>query len=124
MNFVYEVVADYFDEEGVQVQKRKHTLGTQPENWTNWCSYAMLMLQTPVGPITKRFEIPLPGARNVEQAFDMIGDNVDAAKEKAVAEIEAQMQELAREQHGALWDPSKGPPPGMTAGAGPKGIVP
>jgi len=99
--WAYSIVK-HVDNHGRVVEERKVVFGTPPRDcgFTRFISKGMLRGKLKIGaPVSKMYDIPLPHATTVEEAFAQIHEYIEEAYDQAVKDLNQEVADEMRKQH-------------------------
>jgi hypothetical protein len=101
-DFAYSAVR-HVDNHGRVVEERTISFGERPADFTRFVSFGKIRAQLKIGaPVSKTFDIRLPHATTAEEAFAQIHEYYEEAYDKAVVELNEEIEAEMKAQHERL----------------------
>ncbi len=90
----------YVDEHGRTVDEKRPCIGEPSVGFARFTSRAAVTARLPFGTATKKFDVPLPRATTVQEAFAQIADEFPAAMKQAGEDLKVEAMAQFAEQTG------------------------
>ena len=90
----------YVDEHGRTVDEKQPMIGEPPKDFVRFSARASLKMTFEFGTADKKFEVPLPYATTVKEAFAQISEEYPAAMKKAAEEGKQEVMAKIAEKTG------------------------